>query len=34
MGMSDEEKVKYPEAGNLFAINTNYQGKPDFKFAN
>ena len=34
MGMSDEEKVKYPEAGNVFAINTNYQGKPDFKFAN
>ena len=34
MGMTDEEKVKYPEAGNLFAINTNYQGKPDFKFAN
>jgi len=33
-GMSNEELQKAPHSGNLFAIQTDIQGKPDFKFAN
>ena len=33
-GMSKEELEKAPHSGNLFAIQTDIQGKPDFKFAN
>ena len=34
IGMSNEELGKAPHSGNLFAIETDVQGKPDFKFAN
>ena len=34
IGMSNEELEKFPHSGNLFAIQTAVQGKPDFKFAN
>ena len=32
--MSDEELKKAPLSGNLFALQTDVQGKADFKFAN
>jgi len=34
MGMTKEEIYNTPHAGSLFALETNIQGKPDFKFAN
>ncbi len=34
MGMSEEELSKAPLAGSIFALKTEIQGKPDFKFAN
>ena len=34
IGMSDEELKKAPLSGNLFALQTDVQGKADFKFAN
>ena len=34
IGMSNEELQKAPLSGNLFALQTDVQGKPDFKFAN
>ena len=34
LGMTKEELEKAPHSGNLFALNTDVQGKPDFKFAN
>ena len=34
MGMTKEEIQNTPHAGSLFALETNIQGKPDFKFAN
>ncbi len=32
MGMTNEELKKFPLAGNVFALQTNIQGKADFKF--
>ena len=32
--MTDQELHKAPLSGNLFALQTDVQGKPDFKFAN
>ena len=34
MGMTNEQLENTPHAGSLFAIETDIQGKPDFKFAN
>ena len=34
MGMTSEELENKPHAGSLFALETDVQGKPDFKFAN
>ena len=34
IGMTDQELHKAPLSGNLFALQTDVQGKPDFKFAN
>ena len=34
MGMTSEELENKPHAGGLFALETDVQGKPDFKFAN
>ena len=32
--MTNEQLENTPHAGSLFAIETDIQGKPDFKFAN
>ena len=34
MGMTNEQLEKTPQAGSLFALEMDVQGKPDFKFAN
>ena len=34
IGMTNQELHKAPLSGNLFALQTDVQGKPDFKFAN
>ena len=34
LGMSSEELENAPHSGNVFALQTDVQGKPDFKFAN